>query len=708
MALVAACCAFATASSAGAATSAETGAVNWAAGQVGSTSWGYLCLSFVYDAWQNGSGVNLRNDTSGVAYNSNTDPQNVWGHFTTGTTGVGEPPYGALVFFDAKSGYDPEYYSHVAIMGANGQMISTNDAFNEYAVHYETLAQEQSSGSYSTYVGWWLPDGSSGSGGGGGGLANGSFVQVSGSSAIYEIAGGAPLYVSSWAHVGGSHPYSVVSEQEFSALPQAPANGTFLRDAGSGGIWEVAGGAPLYVSSCANLGGCNGAINVDLWDIQNAGNPASHLHQVPSNGTYLRDPTGYTIWEVAGGAPLVVSSCANLGGCPGAVNIDPYAVSHLDHLEATPSNGTLIRDPSSGSIWEVAGGAPLYVSTCANLGGCSDAVNIDPYAVANSDHLNPVPANGTFLRDPVGYTIWEVAGGAPLVVSSCANLGGCPGAVNIDPYAISHLNHLNAVPSDGTLIRDPGSGSVWDVAGGAPLYVSSCDHLNGCPGIVNIDPYAVAHLDHLNAAPANGTFLNTSAGRVYRIAGGAPFLVSSWSMFGGTKSSVAVDQWDIDNTANPEAHLRSAPADGTLVEGLPSDAYWSFDSGERTETNPNGAAVQVDDAGLLAFPQAARKAASSPAGVPGSSSEAGGATPGSTARPTPTVQSHSSSACLAPRLLHLTLPAARRALARSHCRLGKVTRPRRSKVDHHLRVRSQSPRPGSRERINAPVNVVVR
>ena len=145
---------------------------------------------------------------------------------------------------------------------------------------------------------------------------NGSFVQVAGSPQIYEIAGGAPLYVSSWGDVGGSHPYSVISQQEFDGLNAVPSNGTFIRDAGSGGIWEVAGGAPLYVSSCANLGGCAGAVNVDLWDVQNAGNPMAHLNQVPSNGTFLRDPAGYTIWEVAGGAPLVVSSCANLGGCP--------------------------------------------------------------------------------------------------------------------------------------------------------------------------------------------------------------------------------------------------------------------------------------------------------------------------------------------------------------------------------------------------------
>ncbi len=145
-------------SGSGGPTAAETSAVSWATGQLGSTNWGDLCLSFGQSAYDN-AGINIKSDTSGVVWNSKTDPEDVWGHTTTGTTGTAQPPYGALVFFDARSGYDPEDYSHVAIMGANGQMVSTNDAFNESEVHEETLAQEEGPGAYTTYVGWWLPDG---------------------------------------------------------------------------------------------------------------------------------------------------------------------------------------------------------------------------------------------------------------------------------------------------------------------------------------------------------------------------------------------------------------------------------------------------------------------------------------------------------------------------------------------------------------------
>jgi hypothetical protein len=140
-------------------TAAETAAVNWAIGQIGSTAWYGLCLSFTFDAYLDGAGMNLEDRTSGVTYNANTDPEDVWGHTDTGTTGTGTPPFGALVFFDAKPGYNPEEFSHVTIMGADGEMISTPDAFDEGAVHFETLAQANGSGAYATYVGWWLPDG---------------------------------------------------------------------------------------------------------------------------------------------------------------------------------------------------------------------------------------------------------------------------------------------------------------------------------------------------------------------------------------------------------------------------------------------------------------------------------------------------------------------------------------------------------------------
>jgi CHAP domain len=120
------------------------------------------------------------------------------------------------------------------------------------------------------------------------GLGDGSFVQVSGTTAIYEIAGEAPLYVSSWTPFGGPQPYSVISQAQFDALNPVSANGTMIRSAQTGAIYIVAGGAPLWVSSCADFNGCAGDVNVDQRDIDNAGSAASHLSLVLAGSGHSR------------------------------------------------------------------------------------------------------------------------------------------------------------------------------------------------------------------------------------------------------------------------------------------------------------------------------------------------------------------------------------------------------------------------------------
>ncbi len=156
-----------------AATSAEMSAVNWAGAQVGHTEyegvpWVDLCLPFVQDAYADGTGPHVPIQSIAHAtggWNANTDPQDVWsGTLSAGTTGGSSttPPYGALVFFDAKSGYNPEDFSHVEIMGSNGEMIGTPGTPGQ-AVFEETLAQHEAAHDYNTYVGWWLPDGVAGS-----------------------------------------------------------------------------------------------------------------------------------------------------------------------------------------------------------------------------------------------------------------------------------------------------------------------------------------------------------------------------------------------------------------------------------------------------------------------------------------------------------------------------------------------------------------
>jgi hypothetical protein len=195
-----------------AATSADTSAVNWALAQVGHTEyegvpWVDRCLPFVQDAYTEGASPSIplpsiSSPTGG--WNANTDPEDVWsGTFSAGTTGGSftTPPYGALVFFDAKPGYNPEDFSHVEIMGSNGEMIGTPGTPGQ-AVFEETLTQHEAARDYNTYVGWWLPDGVMGSPSAGTQLAElkgsdtvsgdnfGASVAVSGTTAV----------VGAWGH----------------------------------------------------------------------------------------------------------------------------------------------------------------------------------------------------------------------------------------------------------------------------------------------------------------------------------------------------------------------------------------------------------------------------------------------------------------------------------------------------------------------------
>ena len=132
-------------------TAAETAAMNWARGELGSNAWDGLCLTFTFDAWS-AAGINLRSWVN-IPITSNTYASDIWGHFTHGTTGGGStPPAGSLVFFASKTG--DRTLSHVALSVGNGELVSTDDGVAPL-VHLETMAQH----SYAIELGWWLPDG---------------------------------------------------------------------------------------------------------------------------------------------------------------------------------------------------------------------------------------------------------------------------------------------------------------------------------------------------------------------------------------------------------------------------------------------------------------------------------------------------------------------------------------------------------------------
>ena len=289
-------------------------------------------------------------------------------------------------------------------------------------------------------------------------------------------------------------------------------------------------------------------------------------------------------------------------------------------------------------------------------------------AAATAPSAPPPVPDGTYVQVTGSEDVYEIAGGAPLFVSP--QYWSALGAQPISAISQQEFDLFNRVPADGTLVKDS-NGVIYRVAGGAPLFVGDPSVLGGLQP-VTIDQWDVANLAdprvHLNAVPANGTFLTTSAGAIYRVAGGAPFAISTWSRFGGLQPSVTIDQSDISDTSDPGAHLSAVPRDGTAVEGLPSRAYWVYAGGRRRLTSPSLAAVQVDDAGLTAYPA-----------IP----------------------------CVVPRLRQLSVLGARRALQRADCRLGRVRVRRTASSTAGRRVVRQTVRPGTSHPANHAVGVTL-
>ena len=282
-------------------------------------------------------------------------------------------------------------------------------------------------------------------------------------------------------------------------------------------------------------------------------------------------------------------------------------------------------------------------------------INIDSdYVDAGGASGSALFPNGTFVQVSGTTDFWEIAGGAPLFVSSWTDVGG------VQPYTVitqQQFNALSAVPANGTLFQT-GTGAVYVVAGGAPMYVTSASVFPGAPQPFLVDEWDIDNvgnpLSHLNALPANGTFLTTTIGQAYRVAGGAPISVASWSVFGGVQPAVVIDPWDIANLTSPLAHMAPRPAIGTVVEGLPSGAYWQFGPKNRFLVASSAGAVRVDDHGLLAF-----------SAIP----------------------------CRVPSLANKTLAQVKTALLAADCHLGKVHVQRLARRAHVLRVVKQVPRP---------------
>jgi hypothetical protein len=297
-------------------------------------------------------------------------------------------------------------------------------------------------------------------------------------------------------------------------------------------------------------------------------------------------------------------------------------------------------------------------------------INVD------SDYIDGPTASGVGFPPPDGSFVsygsrtFRMAGGAPLLVTDWRTVGGLQGALAL---TATQWRNLRRMPRDGTLLT--AGGSVYEVVGGAPLAVTSWAAIGGQRAAVAVDPWDLANagapMAHLGRYPLDGTFVTAGpGGPVFRLAGDAPFAVTSWVPFGGPRPAVVVDVWNLLHPANPRARIVARPRNGTLVSAVRAGSYWRFNGGFRTKVIPAAGAVQVDDASLAAYP------------------------------PVPV--------CIVPAMRGMTVRQARSALVAGRCQLGVVRRTGTAWKRRTPHVVAQGAPAGARRRNGTAVGITIR
>jgi GH25 family lysozyme M1 (1,4-beta-N-acetylmuramidase) len=138
---------------------------------------------------------------------------------------------------------------------------------------------------------------------------DGTFLVAHETNAVYRVAGGAPIYLNTLAPFPGAKLISV-GEADINRAGQAgmwshlsyqPADGTFIEDAVTHAVFRMAGGAPVYVSSWAYFGGGQPYTGVSDYAIVHAAGTTgslSHLAYTPAVGTDIADPTAGSYWVI--------------------------------------------------------------------------------------------------------------------------------------------------------------------------------------------------------------------------------------------------------------------------------------------------------------------------------------------------------------------------------------------------------------------------
>jgi hypothetical protein len=210
----------------------------------------------------------------------------------------------------------------------------------------------------------------------------------------------------------------------------------------------MAGGAPLRITDCGPLAGCPGTTVVQKSAIE-------RLRTYPTKGTFLRAAETGFIYRVAGGAPLRITDVSAIVGWRNFIFVNQLTISRHLRLRAYPTNRTFIRGAETGIIYRIAGGTPFRISYFAPISGWRHFTTVNQLTIDRFDHLRPFPVNGTVLRAADTGRVYKIVPNGAIRLGYCTSSPyGCPNAVNVNQKEIDQVVLARFQGKNGTALGD--------------------------------------------------------------------------------------------------------------------------------------------------------------------------------------------------------------------------------------------------------------
>jgi hypothetical protein len=301
------------------------------------------------------------------------------------------------------------------------------------------------------------------------------------------------------------------------ACARSLEDGCLLKEKSSPDIWVVLGRTRYHVRNEQEFG----RLGLSLGNLGEV--PDGFLNTIsplPPDGSLLRDEAGRT-WLAAGGARLPLEDNAEAALPGGAEAVITVPIGSVERLATVPANGVFLKEVETGREWVTAAGARFEVANAdarAQMIAIGRMYNKPVMVPAGSLSGIPlVPRDGTQIREVDDSAVYQVVGGARLWVSSpevrdqlVAQGAMSPGLVAVPPGS---LGQVGEVPATGTLVRPVDGTAVSVIVLGARYWapsISELDEVLKSQAITNrtvvpVDPRSLASLPRYGSSGPGGS-----------------------------------------------------------------------------------------------------------------------------------------------------------------------------------------------------------